>query len=206
MGYLEAHVRALRRLLSGEMVHSDGIITLRGVALEPRVLPAHVPDLLLGVRGPRSLAASGRIADGTILAEPVTPEYVRAALAHIGGDGPHRLVAYNIAAVDDDEGAALRRARRGLSWIGEPDWAPHIAPLDFAAEFVALRSRCADGEQFAERMPEEWVARLALAGAPATVQARIRDLAAAGVTSSVMIPVGGGSIDELDELARAIAR
>lgn len=52
----------------------------------------------------------------------------------------HALAAYNIAAVDDSAAAAHPRAPL-LSWIGEPDWAPHIAPLPFAEEFAALRAR-----------------------------------------------------------------
>ncbi len=46
--------------------------------LKPSVVPDGVPPLLAGVRGPRSLALAGRVADGTVLAEPTTPERVRA--------------------------------------------------------------------------------------------------------------------------------
>jgi alkanesulfonate monooxygenase SsuD/methylene tetrahydromethanopterin reductase-like flavin-dependent oxidoreductase (luciferase family) len=206
LSYLDAHVRALRALLDGETVHSEGLVHLEGVALEADALPQVVPDILLGVRGPRSLALSGRIANGTILAEPTTPEYARAALDRIAADGVHRLVAYNVAVVADEENVALDAARPGLQWIGEPDWAPHIEPLDIADDFFALRASCADGEEFAARMPDEWVARLALAGTPAMVRDRVRELAAAGVTSSVMIPVGPDPMRALDQLARVISR
>ncbi len=206
LSFLDAHVHALRALLQGETVQSEGLVHLDGIALEPEALPAVVPDVLLGVRGPRSLEVSGRIADGTILAEPTTPEYARAALERIGAEGSHRLVAYNIAAVADDAAAALNAARPGLQWIGEPDWSPHIEPLDIAADFFALRDECASGAEFAARMPDEWVARLALAGTPATVRTRVQDLAGAGVTSSVMIPVGSDPLRALDQLSRVIPR
>ena len=68
--------------------------------------PSSVPRILAGVRGSRSLALAGRSADGTILAEPVTPEYVAEALRHIAPTREHRIVAYCVAVVDDDATAA----------------------------------------------------------------------------------------------------
>ncbi|MCR2792284.1 LLM class flavin-dependent oxidoreductase [Microbacterium sp. zg.Y625] len=178
---LEEHVTTVRALLAGGEVG--------GVRLDATSVPADPPPLLLGVRGPKSLALSGRVADGTVLAEPVAPEYARAALGQIAASD-HRVVAYNVGVVAADGAAARAAARPALAAIGEPDWAPHIAPLPFAAEFAALRARCADGAEFARAMPDEWVAQLALAGTAAEVRARIDELAAAGVHSSVFIPVG----------------
>ncbi len=168
-----------------------------------------MPPLLLGVRGPRSLALSGRIADGTVLAEPVTPEYARAALERIdAGSGdtisPHRLVAYNVGAVDDDAALALDIARPALEWIGEPDWAPHLAPLPFADDFAAYRAASASREEFARGLPDEWVAQLALAGTPEQVRSRIAELAASGVDSSVFIPAGPDPFEALRSLARVL--
>lgn len=194
--FLGEYVRDLRALLGGQEA--------AGVTLDPAVVPDQVPPLLLGVRGPRSLAASGRVADGTVLAEPTTPEYARAALAQIAAPGGHRLVAYNVGAVDDDGAAAVARARPGLEWIGEPDWAPHLSPLPFADDLAALRARSADRAAFVAQMPEEWVRRLALAGTPDQVRERIGELGAAGVTSSVFIPVGPDPLDELARLARVL--
>ncbi|WP_345800466.1 LLM class flavin-dependent oxidoreductase [Microbacterium sp. AZCO] len=205
LAYLQSYVTALRGLLRGETVHSDGPVVLGGLELDPSALPEVVPDLLLGVRGPRSLAASGRVADGTILAEPTTPEYARAALDRIAAaDRAHRLVAYNVAVVADDDATALAAVRAGLEWIGEPDWAPHIEPLDFAGEFAALRASCGSRHEFVERMPDAWVARLALAGTAETVRARTDELFAAGVTSSVMIPTGADALQALQSLSCAL--
>ncbi|HJQ45778.1 MAG TPA: hypothetical protein VJT49_10090 [Amycolatopsis sp.] len=60
--------------------------------MELEFSPAVVPPLLTGVRGPKSPRVSGAPADGTILAEPSAPEYVRAARAAIEEDRaePHR--------------------------------------------------------------------------------------------------------------------
>lgn len=204
LAYLGAHVTQLKALLRGERVSIGTQEDVADVLLDPAVVPATPPDVLLGVRGPKSLALSGRVADGTVLAEPCTPEYVRAAVARIDARTPHRVVAYNVAAVAAEEGDALRAARPGLQWIGEPDWAPHIAPLDIAGEFAALRSRCASPAEFAERMPDEWVARLALAGTPSQVSERIAELGRAGVTSAVLIPAGPDPFSAADSLAAVL--
>jgi len=200
LGLLEEYVRALRALLRGERLDVEGrYVRLSGVALE--TLPAVVPDVLTGVRGPRSLAVSGRVADGTILAEPVTPEYVRAALGQIAAPRPHRLIAYNAGAVDTDADRALRAARPALAWVGEPDLAAHVEPLPFAAELAAVRAQCASREEFALRLPDDWVRRLALAGTPEQVRARLDELFAAGVTSAVLSPVGPDPTAALETLA-----
>ncbi|CAM5390423.1 hypothetical protein SMICM304S_01680 [Streptomyces microflavus] len=65
-----------------------------------------------------------------------------------------------------DPEAALAAARPGLEWIGEPDWHAHIAPLPFAAELVELRAECPTREEFVRRLPDAWVARLAVTGTP----------------------------------------
>ena len=194
--FLSDYVTTVRALLSG--AEADG------VRLDPSAVPAAVPPLLLGVRGPRSLAASGKVADGTVLAEPCTPEYAAAALAAIAPAAEHRLVAYNIGAVDDDPRTALAAARPGLEWIGEPDWAPHLAPLPFAAELAALRERCATREEFVAQLPDAWVGTLALAGTPDRVRERIGELGAAGVTSSVFFPAGPDPLAALTVLARVL--
>ncbi|QGQ18070.1 LLM class flavin-dependent oxidoreductase [Cellulomonas sp. JZ18] len=203
---LEEYLTTLRSLLRGETVTSGeaSALGLVDVALDPSGVPEVVPDLIAGVRGPRSLAAAGRVADGTVLAEPATPEYVRAALAQAAPAGPHRVAAYNVAAVDDDAAAALATARPALAWIGEPDWDVHVAPLPFADDFRALRASCATREEFAARLPDAWVAQLALAGTPDAVRARLGALADAGVTSAVLLPAGPDPVAALASLARVL--
>ena len=201
--FLGDQVVSLKALLRGESIASlvDGDDP---IVLDPHVVPEVAPDVVLGVRGPKSLQVSGRVADGTVLAEPCTPEYVRAAIGQIDAAGPHRVIAYNIGAVAASEGDAIAAARPGLEWIGEPDWSPHITPLDIAEEFAALRAKCGSPAEFAQRLPDEWVARLALAGTAAQVRERIVELGAAGVTSAVLIPVGPDPLAAADSLAEVL--
>ncbi|WP_337062973.1 LLM class flavin-dependent oxidoreductase [Kineococcus sp. G2] len=207
LALLEQQFGVLADLLRGracDATASAGPVRLDGVRLDPSAVPAQVPPLLAGVRGPRSLALAGRAADGTVLAEPVTPEYVRAALEQVAATGPHLVVAYNAAAVHPDEATALAAARTGLEWIGEPDWAPHLAPLPFAADLAALRRDCGSREEFARRLPDAWVHRLAVTGTPEQARARLAGLFAAGVTSAVLIPTGDDPLRALEHLATVL--
>ncbi|MFI2752168.1 LLM class flavin-dependent oxidoreductase [Cellulomonas sp. P22] len=194
---------ALRALLRGEIVSVDGShVRLADVTLEG---PApQVPRVLAGVRGPRSLAEAGRSADGTVLAEPATPEYIAAARSHIGDAPGHRVVAYNVASVHPDAAVAYAAVRPALAWIGEPDWSPHVAPLPFAAELAELRARSASREAFAAALPDAWVAQLAVAGTPDACRARIRQMHDAGAASVVLTPSGPDPLADLDAFATVL--
>lgn len=201
---LDEYLRAVIGLVRGQAGGRGEYVELAGVRLEAPCVPDTPPRVLAGVRGPRSLALSGKVADGTILAEPTTPEYARAALGHVDAHRPHRLVGYNVAAVHPDAATAVEAVRAGLEWIGEPDWTPHLAPLPFAARFAALRRECGSREEFARRLPEEWVRQLAVTGTPADARARLAELVAAGVDSSVLIPIGPDPLQALENLAAVL--
>ena len=227
LGLLRDHVNVVRGLISGRGVDVPAALISEdpaAVRLDVTAIPTHVPDLLLGVRGPKSLELSGRVAEGTVLAEPVTPEYARAALASIEAgraawagsadtlvagvlapkDKPHRVVAYNFGAVADTDEQAIERIRPTLAGLAGPDWAPHIAPLPFAQEFYALFEQCSSPEEFARRVPGEWVLALSLSGTVERVRARIAELEGAGVTSNVFVPMQADAMDALEELAQVL--
>lgn len=186
---LRETLQALRALLAGESLSVQGrYVRLRDVRLAAP--PVVVPPILAGVRGPKSLDLAGRFADGVILAEPVTPEYLGFVRDLLGPDAGQHIVAYNVAAMDQNAAAAFDLARNALQWIGEPDWAAHIAPLPFADEFAALRRRSATREEFAAGLPDDWVRQLAVVGTPAAARQRIEELHDAGAGDVVLIPAG----------------
>lgn len=198
----EEYVTALRALLAGQEVTVDGrYVHLDGVRIAG---PDQIPPLLAGVRGPRSLALAGRVADGTVLAEPVTPEYLRAARTQIGEHPGHRVVGYNAAAVGPDGDEARRRVRPGLAWIGDPDWAVHLDPLPFAEDLRELRARTPDRAQFAAALPDAWVDQLAITGTPEQARARLSELDEAGADAMVLIPAGPDPMTALDSLATLV--
>jgi 5,10-methylenetetrahydromethanopterin reductase len=209
---LEEYIRALRRLLAGEKVEVAGrYVRLRDVRLAHP--PAVVPPVFAGVRGPRSLRRSGQAAQGTVLAEPVTPEYLAYARAQIGLDqepaggadrDAHEIVAYNLASVDDDPGVARGRVRGPLAVVGEPDWAPHTAVLEFGTELAELRNGCGSSSAFAAALPDAWVDRLAVVGTPVAARERLRALHRAGARHTVLIPAYPELRPALDSLARVL--
>jgi len=201
---LSEYISAVKALLAGALVTTHGrYVNLHDVQLASP--PAVVPPVYSGVRGPKSLAVSGRVADGTILAEPVTPEYLQAVRRQIGVDrAHHKLATYNIAAVDTSVDGARELARHNLSWVGEPDWAPHILPLPFASEFAEMRQKAASRESFAADLPPEWVDQLAVAGTPEVARTRLAALAAAGADHLILIPSGPAPFTMLSSLARVL--
>ena len=104
MTLLREYVTALRALLQGHTVTVDGrYVHLDGVALDWP--PAEPPRVLTGAVGPRSLALSGELADGTILTGGTTPDRVREMRAVIDAartsakrPGRQPIVVYVIAA------------------------------------------------------------------------------------------------------------
>lgn len=205
---LREYTTAVRALLRGEPGPAAGrYVNVEGVVLTET--PDVVPPILLGVRGPKSLAVAGQTANGVILAEPATPGYIASSLKHFTGDDvpadAPRVTTYDVAVVDDDVDAAIATARPALAAIGEPDWAPHLAGLPFAAELAGLRQSSAGPDEFAATMPAEWVTELALVGTAERVRERIAGRHAAGATSVILTPVGPDPMVALTRLAAVVA-
>jgi alkanesulfonate monooxygenase SsuD/methylene tetrahydromethanopterin reductase-like flavin-dependent oxidoreductase (luciferase family) len=129
LALLEETIVAVRGLLAGETVVQHGReVTVDGVRLVHP--PQSVPPIVTGVVRPRSLELSGRVADGTIIAEGHGPSAIAEARTHIergiaAGDRPaHELIVFAFLRVDDDPeraGAATREAVEGQAeWLGVP--------------------------------------------------------------------------------------
>lgn len=89
MTLLREHVGAIRRLLHGEQVSVEGrYVHLDGVALDWP--PAEVPPVLVGARGPKTIALAAEAADGVLLDRQVTVDGVRAVAAGTTG----RVIVY----------------------------------------------------------------------------------------------------------------
>ena len=129
LALLEETIVAVRALLGGGTVTLRGReVTVDGVRLVHP--PAEVPPLVAGVVQPRSLELSGRVADGTIIAEGIGPDRIAAARAHIergraAGTRPgHELVVFAFLHVEDDPERAAAATRDLLAthaaWLGVP--------------------------------------------------------------------------------------
>lgn len=200
------YTAALRLLLRGQPGPAGGrYVRCEGVVISET--PDIVPPVILGVRGPRSQAAAGEVADGLLLAEPAAPAYIATSLRHMNHTsdaGDTVVVTYDAAAVDDDREAAVAQVRAGLSAVGESDWAAHIDPLPFAAKLRAHRAACTDTQQFAQTMPAAWVRELSITGTPDQARAAIAARHTAGATSVVLVPAGPDPLTRLGSLARVL--
>lgn len=206
---LSEYTAALTALLRGEPTPEAGrYVDVAGLRLD--LVPSTPPPIVWGVRGPRSLAAAGRVAQGVVLAEPSAPAYISASIETSAFDTRRTdaaaplVVAYDIAAVAATDAAARELVRPALGIVGEPDWHPHIAPLPFADDVVALRERTGSPDAFAAALPDEWIDALALAGTADRVRAGIAERHAAGATSVVLTPIGADRSAALEDLAGAL--
>ncbi|WP_278236246.1 LLM class flavin-dependent oxidoreductase [Isoptericola sp. AK164] len=121
---LREHLGALRRLLDGEEVTTSGrYVTLDGVRLDwPPTTP--VP-LWTGGVGPRTLALTGELGDGLILANALTPDEVRGAVATArdaaSAVGRELADVHATLIVATGPHAAERLATELPQWGGDPE-------------------------------------------------------------------------------------
>jgi alkanesulfonate monooxygenase SsuD/methylene tetrahydromethanopterin reductase-like flavin-dependent oxidoreductase (luciferase family) len=121
MTLLREYATALRSLLAGERVTTHGrYVHLDDVALDRP--PTQAPPLVIGAVGPRTIALSGELADGTLLTGGTTPEMVRQARIRLdeardaaGISGPHRITVYVVAVTGKDAPARLAAELRSRS-------------------------------------------------------------------------------------------
>lgn len=133
MALLREWTAATRALLHGQQVSMGGrYVQLDDVALDwPPPLP---PSLLVGARGPRTLALAGELADGVVLDSNLSPDGVRRSLALMSRGLHHEVVLYLPTAIGD---GARERLDNQLSAWGEREPEPMAAGSpDEAAEVI----------------------------------------------------------------------
>jgi alkanesulfonate monooxygenase SsuD/methylene tetrahydromethanopterin reductase-like flavin-dependent oxidoreductase (luciferase family) len=207
MRALEETTTSIRRLLGGERFSIEGDhVRLRDVHLEHP--PQVRPPLVLGVRRPLGLKVSGRSADGTILAEPSPPPYVRWAIQRIeegrsaaGRTDPHRLTVFVKGRVDSDR-TLVREILADI--LTRDSVAAQLAPLGRDDELQELRL-LGDSAAIAPRIPDDLVDLLAAAGTPEQVAASLRGLADTGVDAIALVPIGPNPDEQLHLFATEVA-
>ncbi len=204
---LEEVVVTVHRMLAGDNLTFDGT----EVHLNQAKLvypPQQPPPISLGVRGAKSLALSGRVADGTILAEFASPEYVSWARAQIttarqevGRTKPHRLTVFAFTCVDTAAAAARQQLRPIVaSAIAAGGIDVYLAPLGLIPKIQEFKEN--GGQQrLEEEMPDEWLDKLAVVGRPEDCVQAIQRLVEAGADTVVLVPLPGKSVRELDVFA-----
>lgn len=147
LALLEETITAVRALLRGETVTLDGrAVHLDGVSLVHP--PAEPPPVLAGVKGPRSLALSGRVAQGTIVPEGTGPAQLPGIRDLIDAGDDHELAVFTFLHVGDDPGAAAPGLIQGQAgFLGVPPQDVVMAtgtPAQAAAQVKSLWAAGAD--------------------------------------------------------------
>lgn len=150
LALLEETITSVRALLRGERVDLAGReVQLDGVKLVHP--PAEVPPVVAGVVRPRSLELSGRVADGTLIAEGHGPrdlELIRELTAK-GATGDHSLTVFAFACVGDDPDEVARALRPHTeghgAWLGRPQEEVFTVSGDAARAAAGIRELGAAG-------------------------------------------------------------
>lgn len=199
---LDEVVTTVKQLLHGATVTIDGhYVQLQDVVLDPP--PDIAPPVLTGVRGPRSLELTGRIADGLVLADCAGPTHTRASIARTGrsDDPTFRTCVFTALCLTEDRAEAHRlmapfvESQLAAAWPGIDDH-PHIDEI---------RERHAGGGVDAiATMPGAWWIELGAIGDLDDVVAHAEAMHAAGATELAFFP--GPTVelarDDLDAVAR----
>ena len=214
---LEAAIAAIRALLAGERVTSDG----PGFRLDDAHLrfdaKADLP-VFVSASGPRTLELAGAVADGVILLCGLDPAVVQWALDRVDEGArsarrprPH-VAIFVYGVIDEDEDAAIAGARSIAAWF--PQTAPvycDLAGLD--PEITrAVRERYRGGEfheaaEAASLLPTSFVQQMAIAGNRDRVTAQLAALQKVGVDSINVLPMGTdrmATVNAFDECWRRL--
>lgn len=138
MTLLREWVTAARSLLAGQTVTVSGeYVRLNRVALDWP--PAPAPPLLVGARGPKTLALAGEVADGLVLDAGISPARVSRAVATAAAARPRE--------------AAAARPQEVVVYLlcgaGPADWARIEAELTESAELRSDRAAVGSAAEIA---------------------------------------------------------
>lgn len=182
---LEETVDAVRRLLDGERVSTDGQqVRLTDVQLV--FPPVTRPPIVVGVTGPKGIDLTARVADGLLLPEGSSPAYVRAAMQRLGR--PATCVVYVLFAVDDDRDVARSIVASSVDEFAPGEVDGRLALLG-TVEAVA---------------PAERVERYAVAGDPTDCARAVDALVDAGATSVVLVPRVATGVEQDAQVRRFV--
>ncbi len=195
---LEEVIGVVKRLVAGELVTFDGsTVSMDHVRLDQP--PATAPKVLAGVRGPRSLAMAGRVADGLVLAEGAGPSCVNRSIALADTTAAFDIAVFSALCIDDDgNGDTARRSMAPFvaGLLGSPNPA-----LDAHPHIDEIRERHAahDVDGIA-KMPRSWWIELGAIGTFDDAVAHIEALAEAGAHHVALFPA-----PEVDVARRQLA-
>jgi alkanesulfonate monooxygenase SsuD/methylene tetrahydromethanopterin reductase-like flavin-dependent oxidoreductase (luciferase family) len=207
LGSIEEITTAVRRILAGESVTTHGqYVRLDSVQLyqPPRI----VPLVLLGVRGEKSLRLAGACADGVILADNATPEYIAWARdlmqqgrTGAGRNGDGQIVVFVTSLVSDESPDSARATMRDHIATEQGNGVrPSMALTPFGAEMTRMAEQ-GGTDALRAQMRDEWIDQMSVTGSAKDARAAISRIANAGADAVILSPPAQVSWNEwLDQL------
>jgi 5,10-methylenetetrahydromethanopterin reductase len=181
---LEEVITVVRRLLRGERVTFTGReVHLHDVQLDQP--PETLPPVVAGVRGPKSMAVAGRVADGVVLAEGANAAYITAVREQAGDPADFRISVFAALCVEPDRTTAYRWMAPVIAgWLSSPN--PAIDAHPHGAE---IRERfAAGGIDELVAMPRDWWLHLGPIGTFDDAVEHIYSLTNAGAHDVALFP------------------
>jgi 5,10-methylenetetrahydromethanopterin reductase len=220
---LREAIQILRLLFRGEEVNFKGrAFSIEQVKLECPTR-ADIP-IFMAARGDNAVASCGELADGMIVSNMCTREFVAATVRRlneaargVGRAATPGVVQYMpcIARKDGDE--ARRLAKREIAAMLPGFWAlgqrlpaarqALLAGSGIAeAEFAEAAARLKAGERAEAVLDFRYVAAFALAGTAEDCRTQAAAFAAAGVTELALTFSGPSAADDMAYIGRAFAK
>jgi 5,10-methylenetetrahydromethanopterin reductase len=208
LGGLAEGTAIVRRLLDGERVTFTGdVFSVHDVRLETP--PAARVPIVLGVKGPRALALAAEVADGVLCSVLTSPAHVRRVRATTAAAGPaFKIVAYVPMAVSDDAAQARAWMRPLVArYLGALHGQSILedAGLD-AGRTQPFRDALTARRSVADRVTDEILDAVAIAGTPAHCRAALARWAGAGLDGVVAVVPGGADLAaQIERLGREVS-
>jgi 5,10-methylenetetrahydromethanopterin reductase len=210
--------QALRRLWSGEAVHTDGeFVKLAGARLAFK--PSAPIAIYIAAIGPDMLRLAGRIGDGVVLSAGLSTDSVRQSIAICttgagkeGRDpGNFRRAGYLFFGASRDAKTAFDAVRQPLAFVMRNKFlGAHIKASGIAVDQEAVIAAIArrDIAAAAALVPDEAVEAFGIAGTPQHCSRRLRDFIDAGLSEPVLGLLGSAedcllALDVVREFAQA---
>jgi alkanesulfonate monooxygenase SsuD/methylene tetrahydromethanopterin reductase-like flavin-dependent oxidoreductase (luciferase family) len=205
---LEEVSLTIRALLAGEEMTFEGqhVQLAQSKLVHP---PDRIPPVSLGVIGPKSLALSGRVADGTILSEYANPAYVSWAKEKIasgisegGHEREHRLTIFAFTCAASDTVTAYQKLRPMVAEaMASGGIDTKLKPMGILPEVQQYREN--GGQAYLEtKIPDDWINQLTIAGTPRDFQQAISRFVQLGAHTIVLVPMPDASLDEVEKFAQ----
>lgn len=212
---LEQAIDAIRSLARGDHVDLE-CDTFGLVDAHLRFTPRDDIPVYVSASGELTLHLAGKVADGVILLCGLEPSVVEWAISKIDGGAAEagrprpQIAVFAYGIIDEDEEAAIEGARSIAAWF--PQTSPHYCDLVGLDPEIrdAVRANYQGGEfqeaaAAASLLPVEFVQKMALAGGRERTTQQLANLAAIGVDSINVFPLGADrmpTIEAFDECFR----